>query len=430
MTQRSDLQVVSLFSGCGGLDYGFKATGYSVRFANDSDKFSCDTLRLNGQEHVLHAPIEDVSASEIERIIGTQPGACDVLIGGPPCQPFSKSAYWSKGDTLRLEDPRANTLGQYFRFVEDLKPEVFLLENVHGLHYNGKEEGFQYIMERIKKINTKAGLHYVPSWTVLNVADYGVPQLRVRFFMVASRRGRRFRFPAPTHAAASEEGQLPLFEETVMPYVTAWEAIGKITPDSKQKLQVGGKWAELLPSIPEGENYLWHTDRRGGLPLFGWRTRYWSFLLKLSKRLPSWTIQAQPGSAIGPFHWNNRKLSWQEMAAIQTFPHNFRIDAPRTEIQRQIGNAVPSLIAEILARDIAQQLFDKQFENNLSLAVDRCHAIPEPEPVDPVPKKYLHLMGDHAAHPGTGKGRSYKDKKIPNHSTHTDGNSAVIPSGR
>lgn len=413
MTQRSDLQVISLFSGCGGLDYGFKAAGYYVRFANDFDKFSCETLRLNGQEHVLHAPIEEVSTSEIGRIIGTQPSACDVLIGGPPCQPFSKSAYWSKGDTLRLKDPRANTLEQYFRFVEDLQPQVFLLENVHGLNYNGKEEGFQFIIERIMEINKKTDQHYIPSWAVLNVADYGVPQLRVRFFLVASRQGKRFRFPDPTHIA-SEDAQLPLFGEIANSYVTAWEAIGNITPDSKQKLKVGGKWADLLPSIPEGENYLWHTDRKGGLPLFGWRTRYWSFLLKLSKRLPSWTIQAQPGSAIGPFHWNNRKLSWQEMAAIQTFPNDFVIDAPRTEIQRQIGNAVPSLMAEVLAREIAQQMFDRKYENNLSLIVTRCDTIPEPEPVDPVPKKYLHLIGDHDAHPGTGKGRSYRHNKNAN----------------
>lgn len=407
MTQKSELQVVSLFSGCGGLDYGFEAAGYGVRFANDFDRFSCETLRLNHRENVLHAPIESVGASDVKKTIGSDSGACDVLIGGPPCQPFSKSAYWSKGDTLRLNDPRANTLDQYFRFVEDLQPQAFLLENVHGLNYNGKEEGFQFIIERIKDINHKTGLHYVPSWAVLNVADYGVPQLRVRFFLVASRRGGRFRFPEPTHIP-SEEAESSLFGGMgIMPYVSAWEAIGSIPLDPDQNLRVGGKWADLLPSIPEGENYLWHTDRKGGLPLFGWRTRYWSFLLKLSKRLPSWTIQAQPGSAIGPFHWTNRKLSWQELAGIQTFPKSFQIDAPRTEIQRQIGNAVPSLMAEILAREIAQQIFDRKNNGNLNLAMQRCESIPEAESVCPVPKKYLHLVGDHAAHPGTGKGRSY-----------------------
>jgi len=408
MTQRSDLQVVSLFSGCGGLDYGFEAAGFSVCFANDYDKFSCDTLRLNHTENVLHAPVEDVTSDEVRRIVGTRKWACDVLVGGPPCQPFSKSAYWSKGDTLRLDDPRANTLSQYFRFVEDLCPSVFLLENVHGLNYDGKAEGFEYIIDRIKEINIRRGTRYAPSWSVLNVAHYGIPQLRVRFFLVACRTGKRFHFPKPTHMPAEEAAATLFGGMGFEPHVSTWEAIGGIAEDKSQKLEIGGKWADLLPSIPEGENYLWHTDRKGGLPLFGWRTRYWSFLLKFAKRLPSWTLQAQPGSAIGPFHWKNRKLSWQEMAAIQTFPKTFKIDAPRTEIQRQIGNAVPSLMSEILAREIACQFFDRSFVKPLTLSISRCESIPDPEPIHEVPGKYLHLIGDHAAHPGTGKGKSYQ----------------------
>ncbi len=408
MTRKSDLQAVSLFSGCGGLDYGFEAAGFSVRFANDFDKFSCETLRLNNWNNVVCAPIEEISTTDVKKFVGNKSGACDILIGGPPCQPFSKSAYWNKGDTLRLNDPRSNTLEQYFRFVEELQPQVFLLENVHGLKYNGKDEGFQFIIERINDINRRTGLYYTPSWAVLNSADYGVPQLRVRFFLVASRRGIRFRFPEPTHIPAEEAESSLFLNMGIKPYVSAWEAIGKIYPDPKQRLKVGGKWADLLPSIPEGENYLWHTDRKGGMPLFGWRTRYWSFLLKLSKRLPSWTIQAQPGSAIGPFHWTNRKLSWQEMAAIQTFPKSFVIDAPRTETQRQIGNAVPSLIGEVLAREIISQIFETVITTPLTLAVPRCDTIPEPEPVQSVPSKYLKLAGEHAAHPGTGKGRSYR----------------------
>src|SRR5262249_20870024 len=129
-----------------------------------------------------------------------------------------------------------------------------------------------------------------------------------------------------------------------------------LKPDLSDDLEVRGKWAELLPSIPEGQNYLWHTSRGEGLPLFGWRRRYWNFLLKLAKDRPSWTIQAQPGPAVGPFHWKNRRLSTRELCRLQTFPDNVSIIGDRGSIQRQVGNAVPSLLAEVLARAIRYQL--------------------------------------------------------------------------
>jgi len=102
----------------------------------------------------------------------------------------------------------------------------------------------------------------------------------------------------------------------------------------------------LLKSIPEGKNYLWHTPRGAGEPLFGWRTRYWSFLLKLSKGQPSWTIQAEPGPATGPFHWRNRLLSIQELVRLQTFPDEYEIVGSRRSAQMQVGNAVPPFLAE------------------------------------------------------------------------------------
>lgn len=406
------MNFISLFSGCGGLDYGFENAGFDAAFFNDSDKYSCDTLRLNSKQNVFEGSIKDISTSEVKNIIGTSKSSLDILVGGPPCQPFSKSAYWSKGNTLRMDDPRADTLDHYFRFVEELQPRVFLLENVHGLNYNGKEEGFQYILKRIAEINKHHNLSYMPQWRVVNVADYGVPQLRVRFFLVAEKTGKEFVFPEPSHTEQLQKQQTLFETKPKKPYVSSWEAIGHIPFDTSQKLKLGGKWADLLLSIPEGENYLWHTDRKDGLPLFGWRTRYWSFLLKLAKSLPSWTIQAQPGSAIGPFHWQNRKLSWQELCAIQTFPKEFIISGPRTEIQRQIGNAVPSLMAEILARSIGNQFFGVQYLTQPLLNVTRRKTIPPPEEVSEVPKKYLELIGTHDPHPGTGKGRSYQKTAI------------------
>jgi len=217
-----------------------------------------------------------------------------------------------------------------------------------------------------------------------------VPQTRKRFFLVAHREGKRFRFPKPTHGSGS--------------YATAWDAIGHIAPDPSEDLRVRGKWKDLLPSIPEGKNYLWHTPRGGGLPLFGWRTRYWNFLLKLAKDLPSWTITASPGPATGPFHWENRMLSVRELAALQTFPPGTRFAGSRRSVQRQIGNAVPSLLAEVIGREIARQLLGKEVGGPPLLAVTPRRPIPPPEPVQPVPPKYLSLAQDRPDYPGEGLG--------------------------
>jgi DNA (cytosine-5)-methyltransferase 1 len=166
-----------------------------------------------------------------------------------------------------------------------------------------------------------------------------------------------------------------------------------------------GKWAGLLPSVPEGQNYLWHTARGGGLPLFGWRRRYWNFLLKLAKDQPSWTVQAQPGPSVGPFHWKNRRLSIRELCRIQTFPDDLVITGDRTAAQRQVGNAVPSLLAEVLARAIRQQLLGQAPSSPvLRLLPPVRRPLPPPEAVLRVAAPFHRLAGDHAPHPGTGRG--------------------------
>ena len=218
------------------------------------------------------------------------------------------------------------------------------------------------------------------------------------------RDGGRFSFPDPTHRAADSNGP-GLFPDQQR-LVTAWDAIGGLEPSADEHLEPKGRWADLLPSVPEGENYLWHTNRKGGMRLFGWRTHYWSFLLKLAKNRPSWTLQAQPGPAIGPFHWNNRRLSTEEMARIQTFPHGLAFIGSRLSLQRQIGNAVPSLLAEVLARAIASQFFGAPHRQPPSLAVPLQRPIPPPERVGAVPPQFRHLEADHPDHPGTGRGRA------------------------
>jgi DNA (cytosine-5)-methyltransferase 1 len=405
------LNAISLFSGAGGLDYGFEAAGFQTRAALEMDKDCCQILRHNRSFAVIEADIHDVSAVQLLDAAGLSSGDIDFLFGGPPCQPFSKSGFWSNGSTKRLNDPRAKTLIEYMRLVEEIKPKVLLLENVAGISFKGKSEGQEYLIKQLSRINKDRGTNYQPVFKTINMAEYGVPQIRSRFFMVATIDGRLFSFPEPTHKDPSERAD-DIFRIDKPRFRTAWDAIGDLSiPEDSESLRMRGQWADLLPSIPEGYNYLWHTNRNEGMPLFGWRTRYWSFLLKLAKDKPSWTIQAQPGPAIGPFHWSNRRLSMREMARLMTFPDDVEIQGSLGSIQKQLGNAVPSLMAEILGREILRQFFGKRIRRQLKLEVPDRGIPPKAESVLPVPEKYHHHAGEHEDHPGTGKGRGALARK-------------------
>jgi DNA (cytosine-5)-methyltransferase 1 len=398
----SSLKAISLFTGAGGLDYGFEAAGFHTAVAVEMDKRCCETLRHNRRWPVIDRDINTVSTKELLRTGGLRAEQADVLIGGPPCQPFSKSGFWATGDAKRLDDPRATTLEAYLRVLAEARPRAFLLENVEGLGFKGKDEGLKLIQSRLAAINEAHLTDYRASFGILNAADYGVPQLRKRIFVVGARDGAPFEFPAATHLSPDELDWTASAER----HVTAWDALHDLAEPNDPEVALKGKWASLLPTIPEGSNYLWHTDRGGGEPLFGWRRRYWSFLLKLAKSLPAWTIQAQPGPATGPFHWNNRRLTMREMARLQTFPNGVDIVGSLADAQRQLGNAVPSLMAEVLARAMADQLLGVPSPKSPpKLAVN-----PAPNPPPPaaapfsVPAAFLKMRGEHTAHPGTGKG--------------------------
>ena len=406
------LTAISLYTGVGGLDFGFEAAGFRTTVGVEFEPVACRTLRRNRPDwKVIERDIHEVPSEEILDNAKLRPGAADVLVGGPPCQPFSKSSYWVTGDAARLEDPRADTLTAYLRVLRDTRPRTFLLENVYGLVYKGKDEGLQHLLAGIARINRDVGTNYRVCWKLLNAADFGVPQLRERVFLIGSRDGATFAFPRPTHVPEPSTG---LFGDAV-PYRTAWDAIGDLPAEPDEPaLQVGGKWGALLPSIPEGQNYLWHTSRGGGFSLFGWRTRFWSFLLKLAKNRPSWTIQAQPGTAVGPFHWNNRKLSSRETCRLQTFPSDVTFDCGRGNVQKMLGNAVPSLLAEVLAHEIRDQLLGGgNGRGPLKLMPPVRSDVPAPEPVGAVPSSYLELVGDHPDHPGERHGAGRRQVAVP-----------------
>ena len=400
--------VISLFTGAGGLDLGFHAAGLSTAVAVEMDRRCCETLEANKQSgyswEIIEAPVEEVSSKTLLSAAKLERGEADVLIGGPPCQPFSKSGYWSKGDSSRLRDPRANTLAEFVRVLRDTQPRTFLLENVSGLAYTGKEEGLRFLLDEINHINATTKSRYKVTARVLNAAWYGVPQTRERIILVGSRDGREFKFPE-VRFYDPETKQEPLIGG-LEPFRTAWDALGDLgSPEDLDETYVRGQWADLLPSIPEGLNYLHHTDRGDGLPLFGWRRRYWSFLLKLSKKRPAWTLTALPGPAIGPFHWKNRQLARTELMRLQTFPDGYEVVGTLSEVHRQIGNAVPSALAEILALEIRRQLLDQHVTSKSpTLLPPKRLRTPKPELTQPVPQKYRQLAGIHQPHPGTGMG--------------------------
>jgi len=392
--------VVSLFTGAGGLDLGLESSGFDVLLCVESDQDCHATIAMNGGWKIARPfDIMDLSPQQIRRQAGLARRELDLLAGGPPCQPFSKSRYWVNGDAPRLNDPRAKTLERYIQVVEELLPRVLLIENVRGLNYTGKDEGLVFLRSALADINARCHTSYEPTVMHLNAADYGVPQLRERVFIVASRNGTPFVSPVTTHSLGGGAG--------TQRYCTTWDSIGDldlITTD--EDARPTGKWADLLPSIPEGENYLFHTPRGGGRPLFGWRTRYWSFLLKLAKNRPAWTIQATPGPATGPFHWRNRRLTVRELARLQTFPDTYSFAGENRSVHRQIGNAVPPVLAEILGLAISRQLLRKRVRHVPALTVSLRSDCPPPSPHTAVPRKYLFLVGDHPNHPGTALGPS------------------------
>ena len=393
------LNAMSLFTGAGGLDLGLQAAGFHIAGCVERDEDCRKTLANIGWTLAKERDIEAIEPRKLLEELGLQSGGVTLLAGGPPCQPFSKSGQWRTGAALGLADPRARTLHGYFDIVDAALPRVMLLENVKGLvaeprEGSTEERARELLHDALDAINARHGTCYAASIIHLDAAKFGVAQKRERVFVVAERDGRRLSVPQATHGGPDQPR-----------IATAWDAIGDLNDAPwDPALAVSGAWAGLLPSIPEGRNYLHHTRKGDGLRLFGWRRKYWSFLLKLAKDRPSWTITAQPGSATGPFHWANRRLSGRELARLQTFPDDHEFKGTYHSVRRQVGNAVPVALGEVLGLEIRRQLLDDDPKRGVStIPAPRDDCPPAEEPTE-VPEEYLSLVGEHDDHPGPGLG--------------------------
>ncbi|BCB86241.1 DNA cytosine methyltransferase [Phytohabitans suffuscus] len=335
---------ISLFAGAGGLDRGTEDAGYEVRAAVEWDRDAAATMEKNF-DHLRSPVIQgDIMGVPTEQILAAaglaEDERPDLLIGGPPCTPFSKSGFWLEWKREGL-DPTASLLQAYTRVLREARPRRFVLENVYALTYNNKASRPAY--ERLMREIDEAGYHCTAK--VLNAADYGVPQARPRLFVLGVPKSDLLpRHPEPSHGGRWERRTVGNSER---PHKTAGEALEGLITEPEPSETVGGKYGHLLPGIPPGDNYLFYTERRGHPdPQFRWRSKYWSFLLKLSPDRPAPTIQAQPGPYIGPFHWDNRRLRVGELKRLFTFPDDFEFVGSRNSVQAQIGNCVPPLLAK------------------------------------------------------------------------------------
>lgn len=350
----NNIAALSLFSGAGGLDIASIMAGVPVILSTDFDADCIKTLRANenyfGKTEIIEGDLHQIESDVLKNCVSNRNVDKLIVIGGAPCQPFSKAGYWVTNQVRRgINDPRATLVNEYLRVVTDLQPEGFVFENVESLlHPTNK-----VIVDKFLEIIIENGYSF--KIVKANALEYGVPQKRKRLFILGTKGEFLSDFPKKTHGDPST-----CVKEGLLPYVTAGDAIkGYDGPDFFEEYEVteGGTYYDELCEVPPGMNYKALTAWAGHPnPKFVADKRFWNFLLKLSPDQPSWTVCAQPGPWVGPFHWDNRRLRVPELAAIQTFPKGYIFCGSRRSIQKQIGNAVPCLMGKAMIEFVKESL--------------------------------------------------------------------------
>jgi len=351
--EKMKIAAISLFSGAGGLDVASNLAGIPVLVSTDIDDDCIETLKLNDlfkDTTIIKGDLHQIESDFFTDIVKKNNPEKFIVIGGAPCQPFSKAGYWVGNKTRKgINDPRATLVDEYLRVVTDIHPDGFVFENVESLlHPTNK-----VIVERFLEIIEENGYKY--KIVRANALDYGVSQKRKRLFIIGTTDDFKTAEPRKTHCPPEE------CEATgLLPYVNVGKVIeGYDGPEyfEPEEVTAGGTYHEDLCQVPPGMNYKALTAWYGyENPKFVADKRFWSFLLKLSPDMPSWTITAQPGPWVGPFHWDNRRLRVPEIAAIQTFPKDYKFYGSRRSIQKQIGNAVPALMGKAMIEYLKESL--------------------------------------------------------------------------
>ena len=298
------MKVVSLFSGAGGLDLGFLMAGHRIVWANDLYEDAVETYKKNIGDHIVFEDITNVSVDDIPD--------CDIVIGGFPCQGFSV-ANWKR----HIDDERNTLYKQLIRVITEKKPKFFLAENVKGLTNMEHGEVFKLILKDFENMGYKV------KHKVMNAADYGVPQTRQRVIIVGVRNDIDFEYEYPVPTNCKDGKVLPK-------WISVSEALS------------------ALPNPDEPNDVPNHTYSKYKLHFNGYLGHR-----PLDPDLPAPTVTARGdnkgGVVILPHPNGLRRMSCRELATVQSFPLDYTFVGNNSSVYRQIGNAVPPLLAKAVA---------------------------------------------------------------------------------
>lgn len=359
MNQSDRPIAIDCFAGCGGLSYGLLKAGFDVRFAFDHTPEAVQTYEANIGRHVLESEVEDIHAPMIRKYLPKN-GRCDLIAGGPPCQGFSVQRRGPK------HDDRNDLILTFLEIVNDLQPNLFLMENVSAL---AGPRGEKYLE---KFVSQATSMGYITHVKVLNALDYGVPQNRRRLFVVGERGVDReyFAFPKPTHELERHTNVRDAIGDLPAPDVES--GVANHAPDNISELNRlrisyvppgGGR-----DDIPESLRLPCHklgSDKIGHRGVYG----------RLHWDKPSGTITTKCNSFTrGRFAHpeQNRNITMREAARLQSFPDEFVFCGTKVAVAHQVGNAVPPLLATAVGKAVLDAIVARKSGNPVKRRSVQC----------------------------------------------------------
>lgn len=351
---RKEPKFLSLFAGAGGLDLGLEAAGWNCLYASDIDEAAVATLRANvgrplgdGRRVFAETVIEQADVTRLSAPIllakaGVRRGDLDLLAGGPPCQSWS-----SAGRQLGFDDPRGRLFDDFVRIANGVDARWLLIENVRGLlTARGPDGQPGSALATIRRQLLNAGFQTTVG--LLNAADYGVPQRRVRLFLLGFRSGDAPAFPSASHSKSGDALRAPT-------WATLGQALSGIAPVAGDEIiRPSEKLAPLLETIKPGSGLKSPGKSERTRPGGHWGYRQGCFVADLNQSARTVTANAQQDWVHDPA-FGVRRLSPRECAAIQGFPGDWKfIGSPRTQY-KLVGNAVPPPLARAIGAALIEQ---------------------------------------------------------------------------